>query len=83
VGPQHPCGAGEWGTLVGGVLVAVAAGGVLAVRVIGPGLRDAGERADGSFWHARRAAVGLVLAAVVVDMLAGRMHVEVLAHRAG
>jgi hypothetical protein len=50
LGPQHPSGAGEWGTLVGGVLVAVAAGGVLAVRVIGPGLRDAGERTSVSFW---------------------------------
>jgi hypothetical protein len=84
LGPQHPSGAGEWGTLVGGVLVAAVAGGVLAVRVIGPGLRDAGERTDGSFWQARRTAVVLVLAAVFAEMLVtGRIHVELLADRTG
>jgi hypothetical protein len=37
VGPQQPSSAGEWATVVGGVLLAVVLAGAVALRVTGPG----------------------------------------------
>jgi hypothetical protein len=80
VGPQQPSRAGEWATVVGGVLLAVVLAGAVALRVIGPGLRDTGEHAGRAFWQRQRTVVALVLRAVVVEMVvAGRIHVEAVA----
>jgi hypothetical protein len=66
------------------MLLAVVLAGVVALRVIGPGLRDTCEHAGRAFWRRERTVVALVLAAVVVEMvLAGRIHVDVVAWGAG
>jgi hypothetical protein len=77
VGPQRPSAASDWAVLVGAIVVAALLGAAGALRVIGPGLRDEASGAGRSPWDSRRAAIALVLGAVLIELIvAGQIHVD-------